>query len=203
MIFELDDFGCNHIISDQCQSHDCRDKLDELHYLNPEFKVTLFAIPFEMTQELLDWCDANKSWVELAVHGFRHTTNYECENITIDEFTDNMDRIDRMVKRYFVKGFRAPGWQISDDCFSWLKDNGWWVADQDYNTKRRPRELKAWVNRDGVFYAHKGDDNDWVQHDAWHGHTWDVGWNGIYESFPAIQELVRNAKEFKFVSEVL
>jgi hypothetical protein len=49
VIFDSDDFGCNHVISDQCQSHDCRDALLMLKEANPAFKVTLFAIPGEMT----------------------------------------------------------------------------------------------------------------------------------------------------------
>jgi len=28
IVWDADDFGANHVISDMCQSHDCRDKLD-------------------------------------------------------------------------------------------------------------------------------------------------------------------------------
>ena len=76
MIVEFDDFGSNHIISDQCQSHDCRDQLDKLHVLNPAFKCTLFAIPGEMTPELEIWCNNNSDWIRLGWHGFYHGSNY-------------------------------------------------------------------------------------------------------------------------------
>ena len=196
MIFEWDDFGANHVISDQCQSHDCRDQLDKLHILNPAFKCTLFAIPGEMTLELGNWCDANKSWIELAYHGAFHTSNYECEKMSYEEFDAKMQDAFRIFGGLFADGFRAPGWQISDDIYRWLKDHGWWVADQGYNDHRRPKDLRAYVNYDGVFKV-GGEEVP-----AYHGHTWDVGWNGIYEDYDKVESLVREAKEFKFVSEL-
>lgn len=203
MVFDFDDFGANHIISEQCQSHDCRDKLDQLHYANPDFKVTLFTIPGEMTMELADWCVANSGWVELAWHGFYHTSNYECEKMTYEEFDSLVDTMKVMWGSLFVQGFKAPGWQISDDCYKWLIDNGWWIADQAYNNNRRPNLLKAYVNDGGKFYAEPGDGTGSDTIEAWHGHTWDCVGNGIYETYDQVERLVKGADEFKFVSEVL
>lgn len=197
LTIDLDDLGANHVISAMCQSHDCRDKLDALHYANPLFKVTLFAIPGEMTYELAEWCKANNSWVELAVHGFLHTSNFECGEITYEQFEEQLKRLQPMVDAYFVKGFKAPGWQISAGCYEWLYEHGWWVSDQSYNNDRRPKGLRTYLNTNGHFSV--GD----TQVDAWHGHTWDCVGNGIYESYPQVEQLVRNATDFKFVSELL
>lgn len=198
LICDLDDFGSNHVISDQCQSHDCRDKLEELKKINPEFKVTLFTIPAEMTAELFSWTVDNSAWVELAVHGFFHSSNYECEALSYEEFDEGMQQIiSQGFGPYFAKGFKAPGWQISDDIYLWLRDNGWWVADQGYNDHRRPPELPAYVNYDGVFKANG------KEVEAWHGHTWDCVGNGIYETFEALSKKVAETKSFKFISEVL
>lgn len=205
MIFEFDDFGSSHVISDQCQSHDCRDQLDKLHILNPAFRCTLFAIPGEMTPELINWCMSNNSWIELAVHGFYHDSNYECEKMGYDDFNDSMISpfLGNLIRTYFKKIFRAPGWQISDGCYNWLLDNKWVVCDQSYNDNRRPAELATYVNYDGQFIAFPWDDHQKpVEVEAYHGHTWDVGWNGIYEDFEKVSELVKNCKEFKFVSEL-
>lgn len=207
-VFDSDDFGANHVISDMCQSHDCRDKLDEFHYANPNFKVTLFTIPFEMTMELAEWCKANAGWVELAVHGFRHTSNYECEKMTYEEFDKNMKEVFQIWGTYgrtewlFTNGFKAPGWQISDGAYQWLKDNGWWVADQDYNTNRRP-SMKAYINRDGTFFADKVDGQDRTEVEAIHTHTWNCVGNGVYELSDQIKQQIKDVEEFKFVSEVL
>jgi hypothetical protein len=202
VVFEWDDLGADHIISDMCQSHDCRDQLDILHLVNPAFRCTLFAIPGEMTQELLNWCQANRSWIELAVHGFYHSSNYECADMSYEEFNDYMFEFSAMIDNYFVKGFRAPGWQISDACFQWLYHNGWWVADQSYNDHRRP-SMKAWVNDNNQFKIWLPNDDAVRLVDAYHGHTWNVGWNGIYEDIEKVSALVANAPEFKFVSELI
>lgn len=196
MIFEWDDLGANHIISDMCQSHDCRDQLDRLHVINPAFKCTLFAIPGEMTPELLEWCEANNSWIQLMVHGFYHSSNYECEQLTYDEFGAMMLKFSGMIDRYFVHGFRAPGWQLSTEAMQWLYKHDWIICDQGYNDMRRPIGAHAYVNYGGVFKA------DGVEVPAYHGHTWNVGWNGIYEDFEKVNDLVVGTTEFKFVSEL-
>ena len=187
IVFDSDDFGSNHIISDQCQSHDCRDMLDKLHYANNNFKVTLFAIPGEMTYELAQWCKANNSWVELAVHGIFHSSNYECASMSYEEFDEKIVPLKFMLDEYFVKGFKAPGWQISDGVYRWLRDHAWWVADQHYNDERRPAELLVY---------HVGDNSI-------HTHTWNCVGNGIYELYDQLEEQIKDETEFKFVSEVL
>lgn len=184
MIFDSDDFGCDHVISDQCQSHDCRDVLLQFKEANPAFKATLFAIPGEMTQELLNWSSDNKSWIELAYHGFYHSSNYECEKIAYDDFGFNDFS---HVWKYFAKGFKAPGWQISDDAFRWLKDHDFWVADQDYNDERRPKDLPVYK----------------IGSESIHTHTWNCVGNGVYELYDELMSKIKAETEFKFVSEVV
>lgn len=205
LVIDMDDFGCAHKISDMCMSNDCRDKLDQFHYANPNFKATLFAIPNEMTRELAEWCKANSSWIELAVHGIGHTSNYECEKMTYEEFDKQIKQLQPMLDTYFVKGFRAPGWQISDDIYAWLLDNNWWVADQEYNNHRRPERLPAYVNNNGTFYTPHGDSGDII---GKHYHVWDVGKvgsnpNGVYEASDQILADIEGVQEFKFVSEAV
>lgn len=210
LVIDMDDMGASHVISDMCQSHDCRDKLDEFHYVNPNFKATLFAIPSEMTYELAEWCYANREWIELAVHGIKHSSNYECEKMTYEEFDEAIKPLQVMLDTYFVKGFKAPGWQISDGIYNWLQRHGWWVADQSYNNHRRPSELPAYVNDNGKFGVAK----PLVQEDGQtigvtesvnglHYHTWDCVGNGVYELSDQIKQYIQNETEFKFVSEVL
>lgn len=202
IVWDSDDFGCSHVISDQCQSHDCRDKLDEFHYTNPNFKATLFAIPSQMTYDLLDWCEANKSWIELAVHGFTHSSNYECSEMNYEEFDSLMDKYEDMFETFFVKGFKAPGWQISDACYEWLLDNGWWVADQSYNDKRRP-DLPAYINYGGDFGVTGVPGITGLKINGKHYHTWDCVGNGVYELSDQIKQDISNETEFKFISEIL
>jgi hypothetical protein len=202
LVIDMDDFGCNRILSDQCQSHDCRDKLDEFHYANNNFKATLFAIPSQMTYELLEWCRANSQWIELAVHGIGHTSNYECDKMTYEEFDTAIAPFLGMIEDYFVTGFKAPGWQVSDDIYRWLIDHDWWVADQAYNNTRRPPGLFSYINDNGNFYTNIGD-GDIPQFKGLHYHTWDCVGNGVYELSDQIKQDISNETEFKFISEVL
>lgn len=186
IVWDADDFGSNHVISGMCQAHDCRDQLDKFHIANPNFKATLFTIPGEMTPELYKWCLYNQSWIELAVHGFFHTSNYECEKITYEEFDELMGAF-ADVMPFYQKIFKAPGWQISDDAFKWLLDNGWSVADQSYNNDRRPEELPVYI----------------VGDNSMHHHTWDCVGNGVYEQEDYILDRIKDEIEFKFVSEAM
>lgn len=88
---------------------------------------------------------------------------------------------------YFSMGFKAPGWQISDDIYRWLLDNGWWVADQSYNDERRPKDLPVYK----------------IGENSMHHHTWNCVGNGVYEQFDYIMDRIKNETEFKFVSEVV
>lgn len=206
MVFEWDDFGCSHVISAACQSHDCRDQLLRLKDIHPNFKATLFAIPHELSGELHDWCTRNSDWIELAVHGFTHSSNYECEKMTYEEFDTEMARIEPLMV-YYKKIFRAPGWQISTDALRWLADNNWLIADQGYNDDRRPAYSNAYVNYNGQF-KYLPRTGSPVDIPAYHGHTWNVGEvgsvpaNGIYEDFEHVASLVAACEEFKFLSEV-
>lgn len=200
-VFDADDFGIDHIISDMCQSHDCRDMLNQLKAVNPNFKATLFTIPAYVTMELLMWASSNADWIELAVHGFDHNSNYECEKWTYEQ----MDAAMSLVANFgaFTKGFKAPGWQISDGCLQWLSDKGWWVADKNYNNDRRPKYLRAYVNYDGndMRVHHNGKVSEIIP--ASHHHTWNCVGNGVYEQSEYLIELVKETKDWKFVSEVI
>ena len=187
IIVDIDDFGCNHEISDQCQSHDCRDVLEKFKEANPNFKATLFTIPGEMTPELYNWAAENSSWIELAWHGFYHSSNYECEKMSYEEFGNLLASFSLPYGMAYVRGFKAPGWQISDGIYKWLLEHDWWVADQDYNDNRRPEGLRTYK----------------IGENSMHHHTWNCVGNGVYEQFDYIMDRIKDEKEFQFVSEVV
>ena len=188
LVFDSDDFGCNHIISDQCQSHDCRDVLLKLKEVNPRFKATLFAIPDEMTLELLEWSKKNGDWIELSQHGFNHSSNHECDKMSYDDFDVWMTEQPRayLLDKYFSVGFKSPGWQTSDSVFRWLRDHNFWIADQPYNKNRRPKDLKVYE----------------VGAESLHTHTWNCVGNGVYELYDMLEARIAGEKEFKLISEL-
>ncbi len=166
--------------------------LDQFKQMFPNFKVTLFAIPgrFIEHQALFEEYEKRKEWVQLAVHGWQHADNYEASRWSKEVTVYFLNEVERMFP-FFVKGFKAPGWQISDGCYQGLLEKGYWVADQSYNDERRPKELKAYTT------AHP-----WIVH----GHTWDMG----YAPFNGIGQIIRESRfpfkaetKFHWISEIV
>ena len=172
MICDWDDF---------CESNHRLDLLMQLHDANPAFRCTLFAIPGLCPESFLAWLP---DWLELAVHGWMHPDPREAENWTYDQAVAVMGA----APDGFVKGFKVPGWQISDDTYQALIDAGWWCADHPDNNGRRPAGLRAHVCGTG---------------DHWHGHIQNVCGNGLEETFPMVLERVRAAESFELISEVV
>ena len=171
MTFDWDDFHeHNHLL----------DKLRELKTLNPLFRCTVFAIPGLCTDDFLA---AVPRWIELAVHGWTHPHPYECLHWPRERMELLLD--EEIVRKHFVNGFKAPGWQISDGCYEVLLERGWWIADQHLEDSRRPAGLRTYFYEDG----------------GWHGHIQNVCGNGLLETWPQVVERVRDATEFRFCSE--
>ncbi len=165
---------------DAYTGHDALDRLDQLHAIRPDFRCTLFAIPGLSSHE---WCESLPEWIELAVHGWLHETNYECAQWTRTDLARVLD--EDICRWHFVEGFKAPGWQISDACYRELADRGYWVADQHLEDGRRPEGLRTYFYEDG----------------GWHGHIDNVCGNGIEETWATVVTLVEGAEKFRWASE--
>lgn len=171
LTFDFDDF---------CEDNHKLPRLWELKHRNPLFRCTVFAVPGRGSDGF--W-EKVPRWIELAVHGWTHPTPYECAEWTEERMADLLDS--EVVRRHFVNGFKAPGWQISDACYRVLGDRGWWVADQHLEDGRRPEVLRTYFYEDG----------------GWHGHIQDVCGNGIEETWDELVSAVERITEFRFASE--
>jgi peptidoglycan/xylan/chitin deacetylase (PgdA/CDA1 family) len=158
------------------------DYLFHLHAMRPDFRCTLFTVPNRITNATLE---SLPSWMEVAVHGFDHPTPRECEGWDRDAMDRLLDHVSTRPK--FVRGFKAPGWQISNACYDVLLERGYWVADQDYNNGRRPPGLPCYL----------------LGPESWHGHIQNVCGNGLQETFDELSRRVSEADRFQFVSEVI
>ena len=94
----------------------------------------MFAIPARGSETF--W-QQTPDWIELAVHGWWHPTPREAENWTYEQ----AKFVFAYCKDLFVHGFKAPGWQISDETYRAALDEGWWIADHWENDARRPKGL--------------------------------------------------------------
>ncbi len=151
------------------------------------FRATLFAVVGRTSRRFLDreW-RPRSDWLEIVPHGWLHETPRECERWEDFRCRAYLDTIETSWRaKYYERGFKAPGWQISDAMYVELLDRGWWVADQTYNNARRPPELRAYLlDRPGRV----------------HFHVQDVCGNGLAKS---IDELLALRGPFRFVSEVV
>jgi len=144
------------------------------------FKVNLFTIIGKCSPEFIKEIK-DIDWIDMIPHGWMHDTSRECEDWSYEVSKAYLDRIGEFG---LTKGFKAPGWQISDGMYKALLEKGYWVADQDYNNFRRPKDLKCYLL-----------DNP----NKLHFHIQNVCGNGLEESFNKIINLKNNS--FGFIKE--
>lgn len=194
VIFDSDDFAMQ-------PERDCMRELLHIKEKFPNFKVTLFSIPFYGGYdqgEFFKYINDSHDWIQLAMHGWRHDSNFECKNWSYNQARIHMEHL--KTKSWYVNGFKAPGWQISRDTYKACFDAGVWVADHKQsvytepgvpNNERRPEGLKVYEI-----------DHPWMVHT----HTWNCVGNGLpemiekweKEGYPFDQKT-----NFHFIDEVI
>jgi hypothetical protein len=169
---------------DFCEENNGLNKLMFIKSKNPNFKVTLFTIPGLCSKKFINKIK-KLDWIDLVPHGYLHPTTLECLNWTYEESKEYLKKIKSL---NWTKGFKAPGWQISDGMYKALLEEGYWVADQAYNNDRRPKELKAYLI-----------DNSYKLH----YHIGHMGGHNDNEIGGDMMRLANLKGEFKFIKECL
>lgn len=144
IIVDLDDF---------CEGNTSAHLLFKLRLAIPDFKVTLFTIPGKCSLKFIkEWKDI--PWVDMVPHGHFHPTSRECETWDFPKCDAYLRWLEHLE---MTKGFKAPGWQISDAMYEALLLRGYFVADQTYNNDRRPVGLKTYLlDSDRKIHGHIG-----------------------------------------------
>lgn len=168
--FDADDF---------CEENQGWKYLTMIKEYIPNFKVNLFTIIGKCSDSFIEEIK-NIEWIDMIPHGLMHETPIECIDWSYEKSIGYLNDID---KYGLTKGFKAPGWQISDGMYRALLEKGYWVADQAYNNERRPKDLKYYLL-----------DSD----NKYHFHIQNVCGNGLEESLDNILKLRGN---FKFIYE--
>lgn len=188
VVFDLDDLAMG--------DRDCILDLLTIKEMYPKFVCTLFAIPFYKNQDQSSFLQGiinDFPWIEIAIHGWKHDTNFESSKWTKQQAINYIQQARKM--GCFVDGFKAPGWQISRGTYEACKHLDIWVADHKIsiytedipNEFRRPRGLK--------FYEI---DHPWMVH----GHTWECENNGIKTLIERGFDWDQNTN-FHFISEIV
>jgi hypothetical protein len=184
-VLDLDDF---------CEGNSALIKLDDLRYEIPLLRVTLFMIPGMCTLGWLYHVTQSRPWLQLVPHGWMHTTPRECQLWTEQDARNYLKQLQPYLDSGMVqRGFKAPGWQISDALFHVLHNEGFWIADQDYNRSRRPHKLR--------YYELNPNRTDITQI---HGHIGHMGGHNPNELSLIMSEIETHADAtFAFASEHL
>lgn len=138
--------------SDDTEDHFDRNGLNYLFYWKakyPRFKISLFTIPGKTSREMVALLE-KLDWIELLVHGFTHSSNFECFDWDYEKTIELMTPL-----THYKKIFKAPGWTITPDLCGYparedqliskdkqavykaLDDMNFVVTDRHYNKPRR------------------------------------------------------------------
>lgn len=130
----------------------------------PKFKITLYTIPNRTSAFMVDLISRVNAgmypWIELAVHGWDHESNYECWGWDYDRTQMFMNRLTPEYNR----NFKAPGWMITGTpdgkgsgyrtseanliykdyqaVYKALTDMNFIICDRHYNKELRPENAK-------------------------------------------------------------
>lgn len=139
--------------SDDTEDHFERNGLNYLFYWKakyPRFKISLFTIPSKTSREMVQLLKKHEDWIELLVHGYSHSSNFECFDWDYDKTIELMTPL-----KDYRKIFKAPGWTITPDfcgyparddqliskdkqgVYKALNDMDFIVTDRHYNQSRR------------------------------------------------------------------
>lgn len=150
----------------------------------PDFKITMFTVIGRCSFGWLRDIKENFRWIDIVPHGLLHETSRECEEW---DYMRSLQYLDFLSQYDLTRGFKAPGWQISDGMYLALLKRNYWVADQAYNDSRRPPGLRAYILN---------------APNRLHFHVQDVCGNGLEEKKSFILGL-KNEEGFGFIKDAI
>jgi hypothetical protein len=173
---------------DLWEGNDNWDAFVEFQKKIPNFKATFFVNPGQCSEAFLRKID--QPWSELAYHCENHSGGFK--NWTKEEAIQHLMKYHKNYN--FVKGFKAPGWKITQNLIEACKELDFWVS--SISTIPVDIEKKYYV------YYKKGEGllelKEYVQY---YGHLQSHNFN---ENLKELEEYVlKNNNRFKFVSEVI
>lgn len=199
-------------------------QVDYLRSLNDEYgvKFTLFCPTYFHKQYHItkDWVDfwLQYDWVELANHGHYHqVSKVPKEQIGEQEFLElnyqeAFERIQDSIDAwsscgYKPKGFRSPGWGMTQEAADAVSPNFHWVAQHDRINRNIQFKCKAFYGEDGIhetenlrLYGNTFMFQSHIQGD-WNDNTWN---EKNYLNFKNILNYLstNNELQFKTISEL-
>ena len=173
---------------DMWEGNDHWEVFEKFHKKFPNFKVTFFVNPGPCSDDFLR--KINQEWTELAYHCQNHSGGFK---------RWSKEEVKKYLLKYhneygFSKGFKAPGWKITQNIIDACKELGFWIA----SISTVPID----IDRKFYTYYKKGEGlNHLVEYSEYYGHLQS---HNFYENLKELEEhCIEHDPDFKFVSEVL
>jgi len=148
----------------------------------PEFKISVFTVLGKCSMDFIRYVKT-LDWIDMIPHGWGHKDAYECKDWTLEQAKTYFEKLEHYG---LTRGFKAPGWQISQHIYEVAPQYGYWIADQPFNSKTRPKSVSVYEL-----------DRPWKKH----YHIQNVCDNGLEEKVEEILSFKGN--KFKFIKETL
>ena len=162
------------------------DRWEELKKIKeeiPDFKVTLFVITYDDEEY---WNSLKTDWTELVFHAYEHRGDWKEWSVE-----DAEKWLSYFNSLGFAKGFKAPGWHMTENICKAINNLDFWVCTckgQKFVFKNSFTTLKQGLN----IY------DNYVE--VW-GHTQDKDFN---DKLNKLREYYKsNGGSFKFISELI
>ncbi len=199
---DLDDFSVyNHRL----------DLLLQLKEFYPQFKISMFTIPFDYVNEMspsqrlmrddnLRRIKENLDWIQIIPHGLSHIPREfdKCDRWTMKMALQSITEAFEHDNLPFEKGFKAPYWLWNQEVVDVLNEEGWWGAID----RNQPDMLKT---KRFYKYNHSIDEMFWEHKDEvlkLHGHMSLPSNNNLEDCMPNLLHIDPKA-EFNFITDYL
>jgi len=173
---------------DMWEGNDRWNDFINLHKKIPNIKITFFVNPSQCSIEFLK--KINQSWIELVYHAENHSGGHKKWSKE-----EAKERLLKYVKEFnFAKGFKAPGWKITQNIIDGCKELDFWIA--SINT------IPIEYNKVFYTYYKKGEGlSHHEKYSEYYGHL--QSYNFI-ENLKELKEYcTKKDLNFKFVSEMI
>lgn len=176
----------------------------------PNFKVSLFTIPYDYQAEMsqqklfrnkaLNLVRENLDWMQIIPHGLAHIEREfeNCDRWTMKMVLQSIDEMFAKDGLPYEKGFCAPFWLWNQEVIDVLDENGWWGAVD----RNQPQMLKT---KKFYQYSHSIDEpfsKSNVDVLKLHGHMGAPSSNAIDQCYTEILKLPVDT-EWHFVTDFL
>jgi len=162
------------------------EEIKEFHKRNPKSKFTLFVIPKGNDEEYLK--EINKPWAELVFHGGHSGGSLRWDKEETKKYFLEYQ------KYGFAKGFKAPGWRLTDAHVGVCRELDFWICHY-FDGILRNENIEYWITKPPWDKDLRIYDN-YVEYFS-HVQYWD-------RSIDKLESFVRdNEVEYKFISEAI